>query len=103
MPKFLRIAAIASALAGAALTTACIVDDGPHRYRNQADVGVSVDFGHVAYGYRDGYWDNQRQWHRWRHQDEARRYRQAPNKTYHDWDHTRDSNQGWYDRDDSRR
>ncbi len=102
MHRLLKAAAITIALVGVSLTTAC-AEDGGHRGRTQMNVGVSFDFGDVAYGYRDGYWDHQHRWHNWQHRDDAGRYRSAPNNQYHDWDHTREPDQGWHDGGDSHR
>ena len=41
----------------------------------QAQVGVTFDFGRVGYGYRDGYVDRDRRYHRWQNAEEARYYR----------------------------
>jgi hypothetical protein len=40
----------------------------------QAQV-VAFDFGRVGYGYRDGYVDRDRRYHRWQNAEEARYYR----------------------------
>lgn len=59
-------------------------------------VGVSFDFGEVAFGYQDGYWDRGRHWHNWRNDDEMRSYRNASGNKYYDWKHDRDSDNGWH-------
>ena len=59
-------------------------------------VGVSFDFGEVAFGYQDGYWDRGRQWHNWQNEDQHRSYRSASGAKYYDWKHTRDSDNGWH-------
>jgi hypothetical protein len=41
----------------------------------QAQVGLTFDFGNVGYGYRDGYVDRDRRYHRWQNAEEARYYR----------------------------
>lgn len=41
----------------------------------QAQVGVTFDFGNVGYGYRDGYMDRERRYHRWQNAEQARYYR----------------------------
>ncbi|MEJ1968640.1 MAG: hypothetical protein WDN03_08440 [Rhizomicrobium sp.] len=63
--------------------------------RDMATPGVSVEFGNVAYGYNDGYWDNGHTWHHWNNDAESQRYRLQSPANYHDWHHDRDSNQGW--------
>jgi hypothetical protein len=56
---------------------------------------VQIDFGTVAFGYRDGYWDNGHQWHRWHNDGEYRSYRDHQGSNYHDWNHDRDHDMGW--------
>jgi hypothetical protein len=58
-------------------------------------VGVSFDIGNIAFGYQDGYWDRGRHWHNWQNQDEVRYYRNSSGNQYHDWNHARDSDNGW--------
>lgn len=59
-----------------------------------AQVGLTLNFGDVAIGYRDGYWDSHHQWHKWRHDDDYRNYSRAHPDRYrdmrHDEDHDRD-------------
>jgi hypothetical protein len=52
-----------------------------------AAVGVSFDIGNVAVGYSDGYYDNDRHWHRWAHRADATHYRAAHADQYHTWRH----------------
>jgi len=56
---------------------------------------VQIDFGTIAFGYRDGYWDNGHQWHRWHNDGEYRNYRDHQGSNYHDWNHDRDHDMGW--------
>ncbi len=60
------------------------------------DVGVSFNFGEVAFGYQDGYWDRGRHWHNWRNEDEMRNYRNSSGNKYYDWRHDRDPDNGWH-------
>ena len=53
-----------------------------------AGVGISLDFGDVAIGYRDGYYDSGHHWHHWRHNDDWRNYSRAHPEHYHDWGHS---------------
>lgn len=65
---------------------------------------ISVGFGNVAFGYRDGYWDNAHRWHRWRNAREHRNYRRHYSGGYSDWNHDRDGGDGWRrDGNDDRR
>jgi len=101
MHTLLKTATIAIGLAGATLAGVCTANARDYE-RNDPNVGVAVSFGNIAFGYRDGYWDHDRQWHRWQDRREARRFRDSHRSAYHHWDHGRDRNQGWYDRDDRR-
>ncbi len=58
-------------------------------------VGVGVGLGDVAYGYRDGYWDNDHRWHNWRDAREMNEYRNRSGNHYYDYRHDRDPDQGW--------
>lgn len=55
-----------------------------------AGVGISVDFGDVAVGYRDGYYDSDHHWHHWRHSHDWRDYSHAHPDHFHAYNHTRD-------------
>lgn len=96
MTRAFKTAVIALALAGTALTSACMSDrDGRYGRGHRESGAISLDFGNVAFGYRDGYWDNGHTWHRWgddRHRDSYRNYR---GNRYNDWNHDRDGDDGW--------
>lgn len=73
-----------------------------HRYRDQgwmggdhSAVGVSFNFGDVAYGYQDGYWDNSHRWHTWRDRAEHDSYRSHHGNNYRSGNHDRYHGQGW--------
>jgi hypothetical protein len=72
-----------------------------HRYRGQGwmgdrpAVGVSFNFGDVAYGYRDGYWDNSHAWHNWRNRGDHDNYRNHQGNNYRSGNHDRYRGQGW--------
>ena len=68
----------------AAVTGVCALTAVPPA---QAGVGVSLDFGDVAIGYRDGYYDGHHRWHHWRHDNDWQAYRDAHPDHYHDWGH----------------
>ena len=98
MRMFLKGAAIVLALAGTALLTAGTADaQGSYNngYRHNDIPIISIGFGDVAYGYRDGYWDGGHRWHHWRHNRDYRTYRYQHGSNYHDWNHDRDSDNGW--------
>ena len=94
MYKTLNGAIVALGLAGAALAFAgpASADDvGVH----VGPIGIGLNFGDVAYGYQDGYWDQKHQWHQWRDDREMHDYRNAPGNHYSDYKHDRDNDQGW--------
>lgn len=73
-------------LAAALSTAACIASFtvAPPAF---AGVGVTLDFGDVAIGYRDGYYDSGHHWHHWRHDGDYQAYGRAHPEHYHDWGH----------------
>ncbi|HEY2068148.1 MAG TPA: hypothetical protein VGG48_01225 [Rhizomicrobium sp.] len=84
--KTIKAALVASALALSAVSVAAPAS---------AAVGVSIDFGNVAVGYNDGYWDNDHHWHRWAHREDLAAYRAAHAEHYHDMRHDKARNHGW--------
>ena len=101
MHKTLKGAVVALGLAGAALAmtgpaSAQGVGVGVHVGGIGIGVGVGQNYGNVAYGYQDGYWDHHHAWHAWQNQDEMNRYRAMQNNHYYDWHHDRDPDQGWH-------
>ena len=101
MRMFLKGAAVALALAGTAFLTvgtssAQGITFGSSDYgRHRGGSTISISFGDVAYGYRDGYWDSGHRWHHWRNNGDYRSYRGRRGNHYHDWNHDRDSDNGW--------
>jgi hypothetical protein len=59
-----------------------------------AQVGVSVDFGDVAIGYQDGYYDSHHSWHNWAHPNDYQAYGRAHPENYRDMKHTDDPKHG---------
>jgi hypothetical protein len=55
----------------------------PASARDRDNVSVSVTFGGAAFGYEDGYYDNDRRWHQWRDDDERAWYQENHGPTYH--------------------
>jgi hypothetical protein len=64
-------------------------------YRAQPTSLVSADLNGIAFGYRDGYWDNGHRWHKWHRGSDMRAYRDRNGSNYHNYQHDRDSNNGW--------
>jgi len=97
MRTFLKGTAIALLLAGTALATAGAADAAQYNNGNRyhSSPAISIGFGNVAFGFNDGYWDNNHRWHHWRNRREHRDYRSRYGDNYHDWKHNRDSDHGW--------
>lgn len=74
----ITIAAALIAIAGATISASAPA---------HAAVGVSFDFGNVALGYSDGYYDRDHHWHRWAHRRDADRWRHDHSDMYHGWRH----------------
>ena len=55
---------------------------------------VSIDFGNIALGYRDGYYDNGHRYHHWDRR-KAEAYRTRYNDNYRDMRHNHDHNRSW--------
>jgi len=102
MTMIFKTAAIALVLAGSTLAAGCMSDRDARYGRHYRDgVAVSADFGNVAVGYQDGYWDNGRTWHQWSDDRHRQSYRDYRGNRYSDWNHDRDGSDGWR-RGDSR-
>lgn len=67
-----------------------------HHYSDRN--ALTFDFGSVAFGYNDGYWDNGHRWHAWRNRGDHDGYRNHQGNNYHDWHHNRDHDNGWQNR-----
>ena len=96
MRSFLKGTAIALALAGTVLVTgAASADNYSHNDRNRGASVLAIAFSDIAFGFRDGYWDNGHRWHKWRHSGDYRSYQGQSGSNYHDWNHNRDADHGW--------
>lgn len=104
MRRFLTSTAIVLALAGASLMAAApasadgfafsVGNDRGHD-RNRSSSAIQIAFGEVAFGYRDGYWDNGHRWHRWNNDRDYQSYRSHHTGYYRDWNHDRGGSDGW--------
>jgi hypothetical protein len=65
-----------------------------HRHGGSRNV-ISINFGDIAFGYSDGYWDNGHRWHAWNSDSDARAYRASHGSNFHSWRHDRNSDNGW--------
>jgi hypothetical protein len=95
MSMLLAATAVVALSAGAAAA-----DPYDNHDRRDTNGAVSVTVGDpglnsIAFGYRDGYWDNGHQWHRWHNRHDSRAYRNQTGASYHDWNHDRDHDMGW--------
>jgi hypothetical protein len=81
---------LTSALLAACLAIPSIAVTAPAVAR----AGVTIDFGNVGIGYRDGYYDRGHKYHRW-HRNDAAAYRTKYHDNYRDMTHNRDHNRSW--------
>ena len=91
MRIILKGALVALVMAGASIGATSPV--------SAANVRISIDPGVVAFGYSDGYWDHDHNWHRWRDAREARMFREQNRERYWHRRHDRERNAGWRDDD----
>jgi hypothetical protein len=92
----LLLAAAAVALsAGAASAENHYANDNYRHHRGHS--AVTFDFGTVAFGYNDGYWDTGHRWHTWGNRSEYNGYR-GHGQNFHGWNHNRDHDNGWKNR-----
>tara|TARA_R110002074_G_scaffold60236_4_gene146105 strand:+ start:7986 stop:8315 length:330 start_codon:yes stop_codon:yes gene_type:complete len=61
-----------------------------------AGVSINLDFGSVATGYQDGYWDNNHHWHNWRSDEEMHQYRAKHGHKYNNWKRSGKQDRGHY-------
>lgn len=81
MNKFTLSLLAASALC--AVGTVAVSTPAFAQNRDRDNVSISVSFGGAAFGYDDGYYDNDRRWHEWRDDDERAWYQENHGPTYH--------------------
>ena len=93
MKNFIKVAAIAIAVAGSAVSTLAIMTPA-----SAADVVVQFDPSTVRYGYNDGYWDHSHAWHKWEQPAHVETYKTYKGAQYYNYEHTRDPNAGWRER-----
>jgi len=68
-------------------------------WRGPAQPVVTFNIGNVLFGYDDGYWDRNRQWHTWQHSSHRDMYRNSPGNQFRIGRHVNHPNQGWRDND----
>jgi len=94
MRNYMKGTAIALLLSGTAFASAGTANADDYYHNDRANSTIAVQFGDVSMGYRDGYWDNNHNWHRWNGDNDYQTYRSQHADTYRDWNHDRDSNFG---------
>jgi hypothetical protein len=82
---------ISGTLLAFALVTAPVITSPPAA----AAVDFSISLGNAAFGFSDGYWDRDHQWHTWRSRDEQRYFQSHYGEHYVNARHDRDRDQGW--------
>ncbi|HJW42236.1 MAG TPA: hypothetical protein VJ476_13555 [Rhizomicrobium sp.] len=90
----LAATAIAVSAGSASAEPGHLSNDNERGHDGRGNVAITLGFDDVAFGYRDGYWDNDHHWHRWNNNAAYRNYRDH-GTNYHGWKHNRDSNHGW--------
>lgn len=90
----LALAGTTVATAGASSAASFTISTSD-RGRHHARTAISFSLGNVAFGYRDGYWDNDHRWHKWRNARDHRAYRDQHRDNYRDGYHHRYRGQGW--------
>ena len=88
---------ILATVAAATLAIGAVGTSAPAVARD--NFAFSFDTGNVMFGYSDGYWDRDRNWHRWRNAREARMFREQNRERYWHRRHNRERNNGWRDYD----
>lgn len=83
--KLIKVLAIAGALSAGSLLAAAPAN-AFERHRSSS-VSIYVDAGNVRAGYRNGYYDHDRRWHRWRGASHRAYYRRHYGHRYHDYDY----------------
>lgn len=89
------------ALAAGALAVAGLLAAAPATTVAAQGFTLSFNAGNVAFGYTDGYYDNNRRWHRWRSDRERQWYMKNQRGRYHaiSRDRDRDRDRRWRDWD----
>lgn len=75
----------------------------PATARDRNDVNISISLGNAAIGYNDGYYDQNRDWHAWRDDDERAWYRSNHRQSYFEMNRSQDRDQYRGDWRDGRR
>ena len=78
------------------LSGAALLATGTANADSRGGAAISLNFGNVAFGYSDGYWDNGHRWHRWSNANEQRRYQKQRHRNYNNHRHDRDADHGWH-------
>jgi uncharacterized protein YraI len=90
-------------LAATAVALSCGAASAAHydRHGNRdSNAILTIGFGDVAFGYRDGYWDNGHRWHRWNNSRDRDNYR-SHGDHYNYRNHDRYEHDGWLNDSDS--
>lgn len=99
MNKFKYGLLAASALCASGLLAVA----SPALARDRSDVSISINLGNAAFGYSDGYYEQDRSWHGWRNDDERNWYRENHGSTYYDIVRSQDNDRYRGDWRDGRR
>lgn len=89
---------IMGTIAVISLTAVPMLVAGSANAQSRGGAAISLNFGNIAFGYSDGYWDNSHRWHRWSNANEQRRYQKQRGKHYDNHRHDQDKDHGWHRR-----
>ncbi len=79
-------------LAGVALCAfGMIATTEPAAARSTGGITFSIQLGNAVFGYSDGYYDQNRRWHRWRNSQERRWYQSNHRDAFYNMRHDRDN------------
>ena len=90
MHRTIKTAVVVLALAGGSLAVV-----GSSAMADNVTIGIGS--GGFAFGYSDGYWDRDHNWHGYKDQAEAERFRAENRDHYYDRKHDEEANAGWRD------
>ena len=79
-------------LAGAALCACGVMATAPPAVaRPTGGISFSINLGNAVFGYSDGYYDQNRRWHRWHNAQERRWYQSNHSDSFYNLRHDRDN------------
>ncbi len=93
MRNLIKALVIAGVLGAGSLAAAPSASAYPY---HRSGASVYFDFGNVAIGYRDGYYDRYHRWHRWERDRDRDYWRHRYHRRFYDYDRDRDYDRGYH-------